>query len=250
MLKNAVIITVILFLVSCGGGEEFTKNPVDILIRDMTNTEAFSIILYDMDADGNFSKSYFHQYRIIKTEDDNLQDSIPGETTERISEWYAVPRQYFEANVDNMGMEIASKNEDGKVSKIASPPGYSNYVGNSRYGSWQTHSNGYSFWQFYGQYAFMSAMFNMATFPVRRSYYNDYNRDYYGRRPYYGPTSSGRTIYGTNGRYTNQTRRNSTWSKNPNRNSFTNRVNNSVSRSNSRYNSSSSMRSRSGGMGK
>ena len=69
-----------------------------------------------------------------------------------------------------MGMEIAAKSADGEVTKTAAPPGYNNYVGNSQYGQWQQGSNGQSFWAFYGQYALMSSLFNMATFPARRSY--------------------------------------------------------------------------------
>jgi len=240
MFKNTIAIITLALVTACGSS--YTKNPVDILIRDMTDTEAFSIILYDMDVQGNFSKKYFHQYRIIETKGDN--------TDEVTTEWLQVPEGYFEQNINNMGMEIAAKNEEGKVTKTASPPGYSNYVGNSRYGEWRRDSSGTSFWHFYGQYAFMRSMFNLATFPARRSYYDDYYGGYYGRRPYYGPRNSGVPTYGTNSKYSSQHKSNSSWSKNPRKNSFTNRVNNSVSRSNSRYDSFSSMRSRSGGFGK
>ena len=248
MLKNSIAIIVIAILTSCGSS--YKKNPVDILIRDMSGVEAFSIILYDMDVQGNFSKDYYHQYRIIKTKGDNPNDNLPGETSEVTTEWLQVPEEHFEQNINNMGMEIAAKSEDGKVTKTASPPGYSNYVGNSRYGQWRNDSSGNSFWHFYGQYAFMRSMFNLASFPVRRSYYDDYYGGYYGRRPYYGPSSSGVPTYGTNSKYSTQHRTNSSWMKNPRRNSLTRRVNNSISRSNSRYNSSNSMRSRSGGTGK
>lgn len=232
----------LVFLSSCGG-KEFVKNPVDILIRDMTDSESFSILLYDMDVQGNFSKDYFHKYRIIETKN--------GETDELTTDWIEVPKDHFERNVDNMGMEIAAKSPDGEVSKVASPPGYSSYVGNEKYGTWRQR-DGYSFWEFYGQYAFLSTMFNMATFPVRRSYYNDYYGNYRGRRPYYGPSTGGTTMYGTGSTYANRHKSNTSWSRNPRSNSFRQRVNNSVSRSRSgsRYSSSSSMRSRGGGFGK
>ncbi|MEM0941458.1 MAG: hypothetical protein AAF600_14865 [Bacteroidota bacterium] len=248
MIRNIGVIILLVFISGCGGG--YTKNPVDILIRDMTDAKSFSIILYDMDVKGNFSKEYFHQYQIIETMDENPTDSMPGETSEVITEWLQVPRDYFEKNADNMGMEIAAKNDNGQVTKVASPPGYSNYVGNTQYGQWRTHRDGYSFWEFYGQFAFMQSMFNLATYPVRRSYYDDYRGGYYGNRPYYGPKTSGVPTYGTNSKYTSQHRSNSSWSKNPRSNAFTRRVNNSVKRSSSRYSSSSSMRSRSRGVGK
>lgn len=62
----------------------------------------------------------------------------------------------------------------------------SEYVGNSNYGQWKTGSNGSSFWQWYGQYAFFSMMFGNR--PVyydswssqrRPSYYHDRNRGAY-----------------------------------------------------------------------
>jgi len=238
-MKKLIALAAILSLSACGG-KKFVKSPVDIMIRDMMDKEAFSIILYDMNVEGNFSKDYYHQYRVIVTKKDSSTD-------ERITEWKEVSRDFFERNINNMGMELAAKSPDGKINKTPAPPGYSSYVGNSRYGHWNNR-NGNSFWAFYGQYAFMSSMFNMMNTPVRRSYYNDYSRNYSGRKPYYGPSSGGRKMYGTGSTYTSRNRSNSSWSRNPNARSFRQRVNNSVRRSSSRYSRSS--RSRSGGFGK
>lgn len=232
---------IFLSLISCGG-KDFQKNPVDNLVRDMTDVYTYSIILYDMNVDGTFFKEYQHQYRIIK------QASADAEPTEQITDWQKVSEDYFAQNENNMGMEIAAKNEEGKVSKVAAPPGYNNYVGNSRYGHWQG-SGANSFWVFYGQYAMLSSLFNMATFPVRRSYYNDYTSYRGSGRPYYGPTTSGRTTYGTNSSYTSRVRPNSTWSR-TSTSSRSFRTNSSpTSRSSSRYGNTSS-RSRGGGFGK
>lgn len=61
----------------------------------------------------------------------------------------------------------------------------SELVGNPVYGQWQTNSSGTTFWEFYGQYAFFSTLFDR---PVsyshwsthrRPSYYHDVGRDYY-----------------------------------------------------------------------
>lgn len=254
-MKRKILATLTVALVlfaSCGGGKEFVKNPVDDIIRDMPANRVFSIILYDMNVEGNFSRSFYHQYRII-------EETEPGKPEERTTDWMRVSEQYFTQHQDDMGMTLASRGEDGELVKTVSPPGYNNYVGNEKYGQWKTHSDGYSFWEFYGQYAFMSHMFNMFTYPVRRSYYDDYRGNYYGRgRSYYGPTSSGSRYYGTGSAYNRSTRPNSTWSQN--RSSFKNRVNNRTTRSSSssntrttrsssRYRGSSS-RSRGGGFGK
>ncbi|PCH73015.1 MAG: hypothetical protein COB98_11230 [Flavobacteriaceae bacterium] len=199
---------------------------------------------------------YFHKYQIITENGDSIQS--------KESPWTQVNDTFFDANVNNMGMELVSK-KNGKLSKIAAPPGYTNYVGNKQYGQWQQR-DGNSFWEFYGKYAFMSSMFRMAMFPVRYSYWNDYNRNYYGRgRSYYGPVSNKRNMYGTNSNYT-KSNTSSSWNKKPT--SFKSRVRSSVSRSatatksrnarrsaarqsrnTSRY-SKSNTRSRSGGFGK
>lgn len=238
-----VIVVSTLILTSCGGND-FEKNPVDLMIRDMTNTPVYSIMLYDMREEGTFFKEYEHQYRIIK------QDTPDAEPEEEITGWYDVSKDFFNQHINDMGMEIAAKTEDGEVSKTVSPPGYTNYVGNSRYGTWQTGAGGNSFWAFYGQYAFMSSMLNLATFPIRRSYYNEYRDSYRRGRPYYGPViNNGRRAYGTGSAYTTAAKPNTSW-RTTRSSSSSFRSGSRTSRSGSRYNSSSSMRSRGGGFGK
>lgn len=237
---NILLLTVLAIALSSCGGKDFKKNPVDLLIKDMPTGSVFSIILNDMDVEGSFFKTYKHQYKVI-------EEKAEGKPEEYVTGWFEVSKRTFERHGDNMGMEIASRGEDGKLVKSVSPPGYNNYVGNTRYGRWENRG-GNSFWAFYGQYAFMSSMFNMLSYPVRRSYYDDYRTNYYGRgRSYYGPTVNGSPYYGTYSKYNTSSRSNSRWSQNTN--SFRNRVNSRTSRSGSRYSSSSS-RSRGGGFGK
>ncbi|WP_430811521.1 MULTISPECIES: hypothetical protein [unclassified Carboxylicivirga] len=232
------------------------KSPVDELIKKYSSEQNFSIILQDMDARDN---KYYHQYNVLVEHPDTVLHEETG--------WETVSDQFFAAHVNNMGMEIVSK-KDGKVSKQASPAGYNHYIGNERYGRW-TERNGTSFWEFYGQYAFMSSMFNLMAYPARRSYYDDYYRGgYYGSRPYYGPSGRG-AVYGTKNYTASGTGKNSTWASKPS--SFKQNVRSQVarssqagssrsyssgssysnrnSRSSSRYSRSSS-RSRSGGFGK
>jgi len=189
-----------IFLFSCGE-ESFKKNPVDIIIRDMPKeVESFSVILFDMEVEGTFVRTYKHQYKIITEKASKISEETTG--------WFEVPKEFFKQHENNMGMEIVSKSKDGKISKVAAPPGYSNYVGNPQYGSWS--SNGV--WTFFTQYAMMSMMFNMMTYPVQRSYWNDYRSNYYGRSSYYGPTNSdGRTTYGSQSSYARKINANSKW---------------------------------------
>ena len=232
------------------GQVKYEKSPVDILIRDLAAEQNFSVILFDMDYTKQ-TDTYKHQYHVLVEK----KDSVYVQNLD----WVPVSSIFFNANVDNMGMEIAAK-KDGKISKAIAPAGHSNYVGNEKYGQWKER-DGTSFWEFYGKYAFMSSMFRMAMYPVRYSYWNNYHSNYYTRgRSYYGPTSNGRNMYGTNSNYT-KSNTSSAWNKKPDnfKSSVRSRVSRSAtaskkaatqrSRSSSRY-SRSSTRSRGGGFGK
>ncbi|WP_224994224.1 hypothetical protein [Cesiribacter sp. SM1] len=239
MIRKLAVFTLLAFvLTSCGN--DFEKSPLDNLIRDLSDVPAYSIILHDMNVEGTVFEDYYHQYEIIEIK--------KGEAPEkRLTDWVQVPEALFSKHIDDMGMELVSKSEDGKLTKTAAPPGYNNFVGNEQYGQW-VERNGTSFWEFYGQYMFLNSMFNLATYPVRRSYYDTYRTDYWGRKPYYGSTGSGGRIFGTGGSYTRQVYSGSSWNRQSS--SFKDKVRNSVSRSGTRYNGSSSTRSRGGGFGK
>lgn len=240
-------VLLLVFLSACGGGgsSEFQKATLDTIIRDLPDKQPWSIILYDMNVDGTFFKEYQHRYKII-TQNIEGNDTIPEET---LTDWYEVPKSEFNANVDNMGMEIAHRDDKNELHKSVNPPGYGNYVGNTRYGHWVQRDGG-SFWEFYGRYAFMSSMFNMMTYPVRRTYYDDYYTNYYRTgRSYYGPVTNGRAYYGTYSDYNRRQNTSSRWHSRSSNTRYAQRVNDRVSRSNSRYGSGSS-RSRGGGFGK
>ncbi len=251
-IKSIGILSVILgamVMNSCFSGTssrkaKFEKTPVDEIIMSLRNETDYTIILADMDSKGN---DYLHKYDVII----ERPDTVLVEN----KDWSKVSDIFFDANINNLGMAIVTK-KDNKLSKVASPAGYNNFVGNEKYGKWVDNGSGGSFWEFYGKYAFLSSVFNMMSYPARRSYWNDYNGGgYYGRSPYYGPRGNS---YGTRAYTKTDKGRTTTWSSKPS--SFKQNVRNNVSRSakasktrisrnKSRYSSSSS-RSRSGGFGK
>lgn len=199
MKKILSYVFIVFLLQACSSG--YVKNPIDKFIVKMNDVQPYSIILYDMDVKGSFYNSYFHKYKII-TED------VDGTPVENISDWQEVSNSFFRQNENNLGMEILSKNAEGKISKSAAPPGYGNYVGNSQYGEWRTDGGGNSFWAFYGKYMMMSTMFDLMRRPYYRSDYSRYESGgYRGRRAYYGQkTNRGSYRFGTNSNYSKQTR--------------------------------------------
>jgi hypothetical protein len=132
--------------------------------------------------------NYYHKYIIIENDKKTETDFIK------------VDENTFYSNIDNLGMSILSKPYgyyESETDRQPTPPGLA-FVDNPKYGEWKTDSSGNSFFHYYGMYS----MFNDLTGNNRysRDYYNDYNRDYRNKKPYY---SGG---YGTNGERTKSTR--------------------------------------------
>ena len=232
--KHIGLVAMVTLLLACGG-DRFQKSKLDELILELPQGRIFSVILHDMDVQGNFFETYHHQYHII-------QEAQSGDVGDYTTGWLEVGKREFNQHVNDMGMELAARDSTGKLNKSVAPAGYNNYVGNTKYGRWENRG-GSSFWAFYGQYAFMSSMFRMMAHPVHRSYYRDWRGGYYGTgRSYYGPVSGGSSYYGTNSAYGRGANPNSSWSRN--RSAFKQRVASRTSRS------SGGLRSRGGSFGK
>ena len=143
--------------------------------------------------------TYFHKYIITEN----------GQRRE--SEWEQVTPEFFEANLENLGMDIVTKPYglyEDEVVNIASPPGMA-YVGNSRYGQWREDNQGNRFWDWFGPYLFFSTLLH------RPYYYNDWygwRGGYYGQRPYYGPAGDPNR-YGTYSQNTGTRYSSSTWAR-------------------------------------
>jgi hypothetical protein len=103
--------------------------------------------------------------------------------TTKTTDFLTVSDSTYNFFLDDVGMEILS-NKGQQITQA----GYSNYVGNSQYGTWKQNDEG-SFWEFYGKYALLSTLFNSNRISNRiyKDDYNTYNRYYRSSsRPYYG----------------------------------------------------------------
>lgn len=189
MRRYFITITVLavaaVFLIGCGGSKTL---PIDRLKEEFKDIPEYSIILDDMEERGNFTKKYFHKYRIMQDEHTYLTD------------FKEVPKNYYASKANFLGMTLASK-EKGQIDDTAAPPGYDR-VGNERYGSWQRDSGGNSFWAFYGQYMFMSHL--LGGNRIYRNDYNNYQSTRGAGRPYYGSNKQ----FGTRGSVTKSTKPN------------------------------------------
>lgn len=240
------LVFIVFGLARCGGGSSASSYGGESLAElksKYAKADAYTILLNDMDVQrSGWSSDFLHKYRILETED----STVNTHTTD----WTKVDESFFRKHENDLGMELVSKTEDGTITDNVAPPGYSNYIGNDRYGKWKTDNSGNRFWEFYGRYMFMSSMFNLMAQPVYYPYYNTYRGSYFGRRPYYGPTFSGRPYYGTRSSFT-QKQRPDFFQRRARKGNFSKSYSATrrQSRSGSRFGGSSS-RSRGGGFGK
>ena len=132
--------------------------------------------------------TYFHKYFVTEN----------GESSE--SDWVPVAAAFFLANLDNLGMDVESKPygvfESDKLTEAA-PPGMS-FVGNERYGRWQSDGRGGSVWNWIGPYLLYRSFFG-SPYGYGRGEWNTWRGGYMGSRPYYGGTSTA-PAWGTRGR--------------------------------------------------
>ncbi|MBA4367771.1 MAG: hypothetical protein C0403_09055, partial [Desulfobacterium sp.] len=111
-----------------------------------------------------------------------------------------VPEDYYTTNENFLGMSLASRKE-GEKSAAVGPPGY-NYVGDNRYGKWNTDHNGNSFWEWYGKYALFSSLFGGWYRPIYMNDFNTYSQNRSQNRPYFGRNNE----FGSSGSIVKQTK--------------------------------------------
>lgn len=201
-------------------GSGTVEDPLIPINRALATVPTYSVILSDMDTQGNFFKTYRHKYKIMFDKEITLDGKKnPADTPKALkqvfeldkvdlggdqtrlglevdTQWLPVPESRFKDQSPYLGMVVFAK-KDNKYDASVGPPGY-NMVGDSRYGRWRNDSSGRSFWEFYGQYALISHLLGGS--PIYRSDYNNYTNYRSQGRPYYGSQSQ----YGTMGSTTRQ----------------------------------------------
>jgi len=171
-------IVTVLFLYGCGN-----DLPVEDIVKSLRTAPSYSILLEDMEEEGNFFKSYFHKYRIV-------QENKSG-----ITKWLEVPKAYYMANEAFLGMVIAGKTGNEIISS-AVPAAYQ-YVGNNRYGRWRD-DRGRSLWEFDRGSPLFEELDIDLSFPIYRKDYKAYKRSKSKKVPFFGTHKE----YGTRGSVT------------------------------------------------
>ena len=169
--RIAILLILGALIVTAGCGR--SPDPVQQVARDLERYPEYSVIIEDLKVEDGFFPDYFLRLQVMTAAGQRTssgQDTLVYET--RKTDWVKVSEEVMARYQHYLGMVVASKTLDGKRSTPgqAYPAGYQ-YVGNSHYGSW----GGGGFWQFYGQYAFMSAM--LGGHRVGRSDFDGYRRE-------------------------------------------------------------------------
>lgn len=185
--KDYIKLFMLLLLVSCGGSS-IPSNPLNEMKRDFDSKKAYTILLEDMNLkDGQ----YVHKYCVLDFTNSTVEVSH--------TKWKDVDDHFFYLHEDNLGMEILSKREDGKLNNLVTPPGFTNVIGNDKFGSWGLNSDT-EYWQFKNEFSSLETDLGLKGLVVLKSEFVEYEQKYLNNRPYYGPktnSSGDSTKYGT-----------------------------------------------------
>ena len=188
---------------------EITEDPVSELIGTESMEPMFTILLFDMDKKGVFSKEYKHRYRVIKEKG--------GKVVAEDTKWYNVSSSYFQQNQNNLGMEMAAKDSTATIKRTVGPPGYTNYIGNPRYGTWngaEGDSIKTGFWYFYSKYTYIRALLQLPAGKIYKKEHDEARSNYNRGFIYYGRiTTGGYRRYGTYSNHYRTNTYNKTWSR-------------------------------------
>ncbi|HSR66818.1 MAG TPA: hypothetical protein VLU25_02660 [Acidobacteriota bacterium] len=173
------------------------RDPLDGLQDQLREYPRYSIVLEDMDREGNFFTDYYHKYKLVWQE-----PGEDGQLRSRETDWERVDKSTFRRYEDCLGMALRSKGGQGDVSQDCYPAGFQ-YLGDRRYGRWRTDSRGNTFWEFAGKYAVARAIFNWGDRNIGRGEWDSYRTARQNSRPYFGNGT-----YGTSGTHTRKMRPN------------------------------------------
>lgn len=205
----AVIVLFAGFLVACGGPKT-VKSPLDQLKQEYSSKHAYTILLQDMDLKG---EKLMHKYTVIEFKKDRTYSV-------KKTKWYQVEEDFFRLHESNLGMEVLSKVPGGDYNNLPSPPGFTQIIGDSTYGFWEstiasidTTEAGaidtfyfdvqQSRWKFHEPHAALAKNLEIETMEIQFFEWEEFKGSFHLNRPYYGADQNhaDSTRYGTHSRH-------------------------------------------------
>jgi len=170
----------VLSFYGCGSDEL----PIKEIQNELKNVPHYSVILNDMKEEGNFFKEYLHQYRVVQP---NLSWN---------KEWVEVPEKYYQSTASLLGMALIGKNGN-ELLTTPFPPSFQ-YVGDERYGSWQSDNAGSMLWAFNRGTPLFGELDIDLHPPIYKKDYSAYTHSKSQKIPFFGLNKQ----YGTSGSFT------------------------------------------------
>jgi hypothetical protein len=198
--KFAIPFLFITLLLSGCGGTVLPANPIKELKKQYKDKNAYTIILDDMDLqEGQF----VHKYKILEPlNGSNVQVDY--------TDWKAVDDDFFLLHEDDLGMEVFSKRSDGKYNSLVTPPGFTHFIGNDKFGAWspldsiqtQDSSRVWMFIENDQRIHSLESDLGLKGLSVTKGEYDRFQDKYYLNRPFYGEKiAKDSTKYGTRSRH-------------------------------------------------
>jgi hypothetical protein len=189
-LANLIPFLILGALTSCGG-TVIPPNPLMQMRASLNANTAYTVLLLDMNLEGT---QYQHQYRV-------LEISASNKVKSTLTDWNKVSDDFFALHQDDLGMELMSKNKDGKTNNLVTPPGFTNFIGNVKYGSWSG-PDSLSVWKFDSDQQQLEADLGLKDLAVSKAEYSDFLKRFLFNRPFYGAkVHKDSTKYGTHSRH-------------------------------------------------
>jgi hypothetical protein len=136
-------------------GRDFSQ-----IVREFDAHNEFSLILRDMDYKNS---QHYHKYEYVTDTSDVIVSSETG--------WYEVTPTFFKQHVNHLGLQLLHKN-GGTKSFGVDPPGFSQFVGNEKYGSWKDNYGEYE-WHYSPEYENLNAILTDGfAVPIKKNYEN------------------------------------------------------------------------------
>lgn len=200
------------------GGTVIPTDPVKEMKKKFVSKNAYTIILSDMDL---VDEQYRHKYKILEL-------TKEGKVIVSSTEWENVTDDFFALHESNLGMEVLSKKENGKYNNLITPPGFTNLIGDMRFGYWTETFSTVDFdafgssvdvpvstetdstaqlsdpghWEFHPQFTYLVPELGLTGLQINKSEYDQFYEKYLFNRPYYGdPEGKDSTRYGTYSRH-------------------------------------------------
>jgi hypothetical protein len=202
--KKLMLMALTLLLLSGCGADQSLEG----LRKGLDRYPEYSVILADMDSRGIFVKDYLQRYLLLYSKNGSraADANTPPPMEKKLTNWVSVDRSTYERYHDALGMTILAKKRDGTIDTVPQPPAYQ-YVGDTRFGSWEKRSDGTQAWAWMAAGAVLSHAFDELTGaygrgrrPIDYGEWQDYRKSTSKGEPYFGrKDSQGKPQFGTGG---------------------------------------------------